>query len=118
MQPICTHKIGVHSATASHAYPVIRLPREYAALAGEAAHIYQTEHEGKLAFFIAVDKSVGKFCANLEQSQVEARLSTIESEIRDLKSALLLNKSSFEHENRKQKAEGEIRTRVVASTGP
>ena len=52
------------------------------------------------------------------ESSIVARLSTVESEIRDLKSAIFLKEGSFEHENRKQKAEGEIRTRVVASTGP
>ena len=29
MQLTCKHKIDIHSATPSHVYPVIRLPREF-----------------------------------------------------------------------------------------
>ncbi|MGZ7111022.1 MAG: hypothetical protein ACXVIU_06690 [Halobacteriota archaeon] len=93
MQLLCTHKIGVHSATPSHAYPVIRLPREFKALAGETARIYQTEHDSNLAFVITVDKPVDKVCANQGRSQVEARLSALEKELSELKSSLLLNES-------------------------
>jgi hypothetical protein len=61
MQLLCKHKIGLHSATVSHSYPVIRLPREFASLAGKLAHIYQTAHEGKLAFVMTVDDPLTKF---------------------------------------------------------
>jgi hypothetical protein len=54
----------------------------------------------------------------VQKNDANARLSALESEIKDLKSLLLLNESDNLAENRKQKAEGEIRTRVVASTGP
>jgi len=49
MQQICTHKMGSHSSKPSHAYPVIRLPREFKTLAGQIAHVYQTQNDGKLA---------------------------------------------------------------------
>ncbi|MGZ4868973.1 MAG: hypothetical protein ACXV2F_01215 [Halobacteriota archaeon] len=52
MQPICTHKIGVHSKKKSHAYPVIRLPREFRRLVGAAATIFETTHNGALAFLV------------------------------------------------------------------
>jgi hypothetical protein len=52
MQPICTHTISVQSAKPSHAYPIIRLPREFRRLAGAAATIYQTTHNGALAFLV------------------------------------------------------------------
>jgi hypothetical protein len=52
MHPICTHKIGVQSKKSSHAYPVIRLPREFRRLAGAAAAIYETTHNGALAFLV------------------------------------------------------------------
>jgi hypothetical protein len=29
MQPLCMHKISVQSSKPSHAYPIIRLPREF-----------------------------------------------------------------------------------------
>ncbi len=52
MQPICTHTIGLHSKKKSHAYPVIRLPREFRKLVGAAATIYETTHNGGLAFLV------------------------------------------------------------------
>ena len=52
MQPICTHKISLQSAKPSHAYPIIRLPRGFRRLAGAAATIYETTHNGALAFLI------------------------------------------------------------------
>jgi hypothetical protein len=52
MQPICTHKISVQSAKPSHAYPIIRLPREFRRLAGAVATIYKTTHNGALAFLV------------------------------------------------------------------
>ncbi|MGZ4942562.1 MAG: hypothetical protein ACXV5P_09780 [Halobacteriota archaeon] len=54
MQPICTHTISLQSAKASHAYPIIRLPRAFRGLAGSKAEIYQTVHDGKLAFLVKV----------------------------------------------------------------
>ncbi len=53
-QPISTHTISVQSAKPSHAYPIIRLPRAFHALAGSKAAIYQTVHDGKLAFLVTV----------------------------------------------------------------
>ncbi|MGZ4882013.1 MAG: hypothetical protein ACXV7G_13300, partial [Halobacteriota archaeon] len=47
---------------------------------------------------------------------LENRVSTLESEIAELKSSLLLNEGPKLHKIKKQRAEGEIRTRVVAST--
>ncbi len=64
VQVLCKHKISLHSATASHSYLIIRLPREFAPFAGETAQVYQTEQDGKLAFVVAVDKPAGKLCAN------------------------------------------------------
>jgi len=52
MQPICTHKISVQSSKPSHAYPIIRLPREFRRLAGATATIYKTTHNGALAFLV------------------------------------------------------------------
>ncbi len=110
MQLLCKHKISLHSATASHSYPVIRLPREFATLAGETAQIYQTEQDGKLTFVISVDKPVGKICANDGQSQVEERISALETEISELKSLLLLNEGSCLHQKGKTDGPGRIRT--------
>lgn len=61
MQPICTHTISVQSSKPSHAYPIIRLPREFRELAGSQAEIYQTSYEDEIAFLIKiVDRSKKK----------------------------------------------------------
>ena len=52
MQPICTHKISLQSAKPSHAYPIIRLPREFRRLAGAAATMYKKTDNGVLAFLV------------------------------------------------------------------
>ncbi len=109
MRLLCKHKIGAHSATSSHEYPVIRLPREFKSLVGGTASIYQTEHKGKLAFIVTVDKSVGKFCANIGRSPLEGRLSALEKEIDELKS-LFLSKESFKHLRTEINGLGRIRT--------
>ena len=110
MQLVCKHKIGLHSATASHSYPVIRLPREFAPLAGETASVYQTKQDEKLAFVVTVGKPVDKFCANQGRSQLEERLSALEMEISQLKSTLLLEEGHIAHKTRKTDGPGVIRT--------
>ena len=57
MQPICTHKISVQSAKPSHAYPIIRLPREFRRLAGAVVTIYETTHNGALAFLVVPNRN-------------------------------------------------------------
>ncbi len=61
MQPICTHTISIQSSKPSHAYPIIRLPREFRELAGSQAEIYQTSYEDGIAFLVKiVDRSQKK----------------------------------------------------------
>jgi hypothetical protein len=61
MQPICTHKISVQSSKPSHAYPIIRLPREFHELVGSRAEIYKTSCEDGVAFLVKiVDSSKNK----------------------------------------------------------
>jgi len=70
MQPICTHKISIQSSKPSHAYPIIRLPREFRELAGTSAEIYQTSFEDGIAFLVKiVDRSKKKLSTgfNLEK---------------------------------------------------
>ena len=102
MQLVCTHKISVQSSKPSHAYPIIRLPREYRELTGSRAEIYQTTHQGKLAFFVTLDKKVDNSCLLGRETDVEARMFALESEISELKSLLLLNEGASLHktENR------------------
>jgi hypothetical protein len=94
----------------SLAYPVVRLPRQFKAIAGENACIYQTEHDGGLAFVVIVEGSVGKFCANATSNNVEARISALESEISELKSALFLIEGCSIHDTPKTDGLEAIRT--------
>ena len=127
MRYIGKSKIGRLSAKGIN-YPQLRLPQSYSQTIGEIANIFETQHEGKQAFLIVTEHSVPSNNTVLKlgndvlkpdlKSITDARLAALESEIRTLKSALFSKESSFEHQKGKSKAEGEIRTRVVASTGP
>ena len=50
-------KISLHCAKADYSYPTIRLPHTLSALAGLPTHIYQTVHQGALAFLVVVSSS-------------------------------------------------------------
>ena len=106
---------------------MIRLPQEYVQIIGQRADIYKTDHEGQLAFLVvpytevsaqSTAESKSRVSKLGLETEVESRLSALESQIAELKSLILNKESENISKNRKQKAEGEIRTRVVASTGP
>jgi len=50
-------KISLHCAKADYSYPTIRLPHTLSTLAGLPTHIYQTVHQGALAFLVVVSSS-------------------------------------------------------------
>ena len=107
MQPICTHKISIQSSKPSHAYPIIRLPREFRELAGSKADIYQTMHDGKLAFLVAVGKKVDNCCLQTPEIDTESRLSTLETKIKSLEDELIADNELFCSKNAKEeKIEG------------
>ena len=106
---------------------MIRLPQEYVQIIGQRADIYKTDHEGQPAFLVvpyieisaqSTAESKSRISKLGLETEVESRLSALESQIAELKSLILNKESENISKNRKQKAEGEIRTRVVASTGP
>jgi hypothetical protein len=47
-------KISLHHAKADYDYPTIRLPQSFSRLAGLRTRIYQTVHEGALAFLVVI----------------------------------------------------------------
>jgi hypothetical protein len=47
-------KVSIHNAKAGYSYPTIRLPYSFSMLAGLSTRIYQTVHEGALAFLVVV----------------------------------------------------------------
>ena len=126
LQYIGSSKIGTIRSKPNVKYPMIRLPQECSEIIGQRAHVYKTSHDGRPAFLVVpyiqesaqvMAESKSKVSKLGLETDTESRLSKLESEISNLKSLLLLNESDNLAENRKQKAEGEIRTRVVASTG-
>jgi hypothetical protein len=93
MQSICKCKIGSHSSSASHTYPVMRLPREFKELIGRQAHISVTETKDKTAFLVTVPILVDNYCTNSENGDTSCRLSALESQIADLKNIFSMKES-------------------------
>jgi hypothetical protein len=110
MQYLGKTKIGRFCSNPSVIYPQMRLPQDTKDVIGETAQIYATKHDGKRAFLFVLDDTqiqhdksdddasqVLQFDANILQlsakSSVEARLSTLESDINALKSLLFSNES-------------------------
>jgi hypothetical protein len=50
-------KISLHLAKADYSYPTIRLPHTFSKLAGLPIRIYQTVHEGALAFLVVISST-------------------------------------------------------------
>ncbi len=62
--------ISLHSAKANYNYPTIRLPYYLSPLAGMPTRIYQTVHDGALAFLIVVSstRKAAKKCAKISEN--------------------------------------------------
>jgi len=58
-KPLQIHRsrISLHCAKAGYSYPTIRLPHYLSSLAGLSTRIYQTVHDGALAFLVVVSSS-------------------------------------------------------------
>ena len=54
LQEIHRCKISRHHSKAGYDYPTIRLPHSFSNLAGLSTRIYQTVHDGALAFLVVV----------------------------------------------------------------
>ena len=50
-------KIFLHHAKEGYSYPTIRLPYKFSQLAGLSTRIYQTVHDGALAFVVVVSSA-------------------------------------------------------------
>ena len=71
-------KISLHRAKADYSYPTIRLPYTFSKLAGLPTRIYQTVHNGALAFLVVVSsdrRSAGR-SEGKDQSEKSDRLYT------------------------------------------
>ena len=98
-------KIMKHRVKSEITYPLIRLPQSEVNLAGEVAHIFKTEYNGKPVYVISLDE---EFNAELKVTQPEMK-SDIELRLEALEKKL--NKH-LESENKDVKRSGpaEIRT--------
>jgi hypothetical protein len=56
LREIHRSKISLHRAKAGSNYPTLRLPHTLSKLAGLPTHIYQTVHDGVLAFLVVVSE--------------------------------------------------------------
>jgi hypothetical protein len=59
-------RISLHRAKADYSYPSIRLPHTFSALAGLSTKIFQTVHEGALAFLVVVSSACTPTESSLE----------------------------------------------------
>jgi hypothetical protein len=82
-------KISLHRAKAGYNYPTIRLPHALSVLARLPTKIYQTVHEGALAFLVVISP-LGKAPASLESSVLTWRRSPVR-----IRSNQLRNQSGF-----------------------
>ena len=53
-------KISLHHAKKGYDYPSIRLPHRHSKLAGLSTRIYQTVHDGALAFLVVIAGSTSE----------------------------------------------------------
>ena len=51
-------KISLHCAKEGYSYPTIRLPHGFSNLAGLPTRVYQTVHDGALAFLVVISPTV------------------------------------------------------------
>jgi hypothetical protein len=94
---------------------MIRLPQEYVQIIGQRADIYKTDHEGQPALLVvpfaevsaqSTAESKSRVSKLDLETEVESRLSALESQIADLKSLTFQGRSEFEanKENRRPRA--------------
>ena len=98
-------KVMKHRVKPEITYPLIRLPQSEVNLAGEIAHIFKTEYNGKPVYVIALEEELNcelKVTQPEKKSDLELRVETLEKK---------LNKH-LESENKEKKVNGpaEIRT--------
>ena len=65
-------RISLHHAKTGYDYPTIRLPHTFTKLAGLSTRIYQTVHDGALAFLVVVSQSGGTGNNELKENAAES----------------------------------------------
>lgn len=62
-------KISLHHAKDGYSYPTIRLPHTFSRLAGLPTQIYQTVHDGALAFLVVVSSGAADTKKSAKKSE-------------------------------------------------
>jgi hypothetical protein len=81
-------RISLHYARAGYCYPTVRLPHYLSSLAGLSARIYQTVHDGTLAFLVVISstrKAAKQSVQESEQSQNTRKIPRLDmAEVADI----------------------------------
>ena len=73
-------KVIKHKAKPEIAYPLVRLPQSEVSIAGETAHIFKTEYNGKPVYVISLDEELNcelKVVQPEAKSDLEARVEAL-----------------------------------------
>lgn len=87
MKPLGKSKVIKHKAKPEITYPLIRLPQSEMNIAGEVAHIFKTEHNGKPVYVIALEEELHcelKVTQLEVNSDLEARVEALEKKLYNL----------------------------------
>ena len=104
-------KVIKHKAKPEIVYPLIRLPQSEVDLAGETAHIFKTEYNGKPVYVIALEEELNcelKVTQPETKPDLEARIEALEKKLYTL----------LESENKENKDKKEKWARCDSNTGP
>ena len=77
-------KVMKHRVKPEITYPLLRLPQSEINLAGETAHIFKTEYNGKPVYLIALEEELNcelKVTQPEVKSDLEARIEALEKEV-------------------------------------
>jgi len=112
MRSTGTSKIGPLSAKKGKVYPQIRLSPHLADAIGEIADVFETERDRKRAFLLVTKQCVVADDTVLQPNEKvvkpnaekdnNQRFQELESQIRELRSLLLLNEGDCLHKNKKE----------------
>jgi hypothetical protein len=86
-------------------YPLVRLPQSEIDFAGEIAHIFKTEYNGKPVYVISLDEELNcelKVIQPEAKSDLEARIEALEKEV--------YKTSKSEHKENKESGPADIQT--------